>query len=425
VNLLRRMSGLLPTLLLSFALAVAVWISAITSSDPVEERVLPRTIPIEIIGQDPAMILTTTESDQLTLRLSAPQSIWDRLTNEPASVRALVDLSGLGPGSHELPIQVQIGISPYKIVSISPSTYKVSLEKLETLSLPIKIVRKGDPAVGYEAGLASLDQSKATLSGPSSLVERVKTLQVALDLTRANDNITRSLPIQALDENGLAVTGISLTPEEVTVSQPVTQRGGYRNVVVKVVTTGQVGEGYRLTTVSVFPPTVTVFANDPSLVDKLPGYVETSPIDMSARKDDIDVRLPLNLPEGISVVGDPTVNVVVGIAAIEGSLTLSEIPVEIINLDPLLSAKISPERVNIILSGPLPVLDKLQSSQVRVVLDLTGKGAGTYQLAPKIELSGLELRVESILPGSIEVVVGPAGTATPTPKATPKTTPAK
>lgn len=416
MSLLRRMAGLIPTLLLSFALAVAVWISAITSSDPVEERIFPRTIPIEIIGQDPAMILTAKETDQLTLRLSAPQSIWDRLTNDRVPVRALVDLSGLGTGEHDLPIQIQIGISPVKIVSYSPTTFKLSLEKLQTLTLPVKMLRKGDPAVGYEAGLATLDQPNSTVSGPISLVSRVKTLQVTLDITRSNETINRSLPIQPLDENGLVVTGITLMPEDVTVAQPITQRGGYRNVVVKVVTTGQVGDGYRLTTVSVFPPTVTVFANDPSLVDKLPGYIETSPIDMTARKDDIDVRLPLNLPEGISVVGDSTVNVVVGISAIEGSLTVSDIPVDVINLDPLLSAKISPERVNIIVSGPLPVLDKLQSSQVRVVIDLSGKEIGTYQLAPKVELSGLELRVESILPGSIEVVVSLAGTPTPTPR---------
>jgi YbbR domain-containing protein len=418
--LMRRLLSLIPSLLLALALAVAVWISAVTSSDPVEERVFPRTLPIELIGQDPAQILTISDNSQVTLRMSAPRSIWDRMINDRVPIRAIADLSGKAPGTYEFPVQVQVGIQPVKIISYSPTSIKISLEALKSISYPIKIVRKGEPAVGYEAGIAALDQTSATISGPKSLVDRVKNLQVILDITRANDNISRSLPVQPVDENGLAITGLSIVPEQVTLVQPITQRGGYRNVVVKVVTTGQVGEGYRLTTVSVFPPTVTVFSTNPSLVDKLPGYIETNPIEINARKDDIDVRLPLNLPEGVSIVGDPTVNVVVGIAAIEGSITLNDVLVEVINLDPKLGAKISPERVNIILSGPLPVLDKLLPSQLRVVLDLAGKEIGTYQLVPKVDLSGLELRVESILPGSIEVTVELAGTPTPTPIATPQ-----
>jgi YbbR domain-containing protein len=416
VNLLRRFAGLLPTLLLALGMAIAVWISAVTSNDPVEERVFPRTIPIEIIGQDPSLILTSSSTDQLTLRLSAPRSIWDRLTNDSVSVRAVVDLSNIGVGEHELPIRVQIGIQPVKIVSYSPQYYKLSLEHLKSLSLPISIVRRGDPAIGFEVGNPSLNQASATVSGPQSLVDRVKALQVALDISRTAETFTRNLQVQAVDENGLTVSGLTITPEQVTVTQPVTQRGGYRNVVVKVVTTGQVSDGYRLTTVSVFPPTITVFGTNPSLVDSLPGYVETVPVDLTGAKGDIDTRLTLNLPEGISVVGDQTVNVVVGITAIEGSLSLNDRLIEVTNLDPAFGAQISPERVTIILSGPLPLLDKLQPGDVRVVIDLNGVGPGKYQLVPKVILTVSELQVESILPGSIEVTVGPAPTPTPTPR---------
>ena len=134
-------------------------------------------------------------------------------------------------------------------------------------------------------------------------------------------------------------------------------------MVVKVVTVGQVSDGYRLTTISVFPPAVTVFASNPSLVDKLPGYVETSPVELTGVKDDVDVRVALNLPQGVSVVGDQTVNVVVGVSAIEGSISVTEVPVEVINLVPELSAQLSPTTVTIILSGPLPLLDSLKPGE--------------------------------------------------------------
>ena len=182
MNLLRRLVNLIPTLVLAFALAGAVWISAVTSNDPVEERVFPHTLTIELIGQDPAQILTLGDTNQVTLRMSAPRSIWDRLLNDRVTIRALADLSGRGPGTYELPVQVQVDINPIKIISYSPSTIKITIELLKSLTLPIKINRRGEPAVGYELGLATLDMPSASISGPQSIVDRVKNLQVALRL---------------------------------------------------------------------------------------------------------------------------------------------------------------------------------------------------------------------------------------------------
>lgn len=405
MNFIRQIVRYIPTLFLSFVLAVAVWISAVTSTDPTEERIFPRPVSLEIVGLDPAMILTSNESRQVTLRLSAPRSVWEQLNTSATPIRALVDLSGYGPGTHTVPVQIQLGVTPVRVVSYTPRTVTLTLEELSTITLPIEIVRKGEPAIGYEAGEPNADLTSATVSGPKSLVDRVRQLRVVVDLTRANDTITRTLPVQALDASDLQISGLTIVPDQVTVIQPITQRGGYRNVVVKVVTTGQISPGYRLTTISVYPPAVTVYASDPALVDKLPGYVETSPVDLNGAREDVEERVQLNLPEGISVVGDPTVTVFVGVSAIEGSLTLNDVPVTVINLEPGLEAKLSPEAVNIILSGPLPMLDALKTGDVRVVIDLNGVGVGTYQMAPRVELTIPELRYESILPGSIEVIV--------------------
>jgi YbbR domain-containing protein len=264
-------------------------------------------------------------------------------------------------------------------------------------------------------------------------VAQVKNVRVVLDVSQASDNINRSLDIQVLDANDNPVENVTYTPQQITVTQPISQRGGYRNVVVKVVYTGQVASGYRLTNISVFPPTVTVFSSNPQLVERLPGYVETNPLDLTGVKDDVDKPLPLNLPDGVEVVGDQTVLVQVGVAAIEGSVTLSNLPIQVTGLTQEFGARLSPESVDVVVSGPVPLLDRLTEQDVRVMMDLTGVGEGTYQFAPKVVLSIAELRVESILPSSIEVVVvskingtlmptqtfAPISANTPTPTPTP------
>ena len=88
--ILRRFAKNLPTLILAFALAVAVWISAETASDPNEERVFPTTIAITYRGQDPSLLMIGDPPKALTLTLKAPHSIWDRLTADESLVKAVV-----------------------------------------------------------------------------------------------------------------------------------------------------------------------------------------------------------------------------------------------------------------------------------------------------------------------------------------------
>lgn len=413
--MLRRILSYIPTFLLALALSLAVWISAVTANDPVEERALPRQLPLELIGLDPSMIITGQDSTAVSVRVSAPRSIWEKFNSGDVQMRAVVDLSNLGEGSHTLEIQPQINLSPIQIVSVTPRTYHITLEKLQVLELPLKVVVQGEPATGFQAGASVPADPTITVSGPRSRVEAVAGVQVVLDVTRANENISRSLVITPHDESGSVLSGLTLNPDQTLVTTPITQLGGYRNVVVKVITSGLVDQGYRLTTISVFPPTVTVFSSNPSLVDNLPGFVQTAPVDLSGAKDDIDTRLNLDLPDGVSVVDEPTVNVIVGIAAIEGSLTLYDRLIEVVNLDPKLSASISPQRVTVILSGPLPLLDRLQPSDTRITLDLGGLSPGTYQIDPKAVTALSDMKVESILPNKIEVKIA---VPTPTPQPT-------
>lgn len=426
INLLKSFVRSIPTLLLSFALAIAVWISAVTAADPTEQRLFPRPVTIERINLDPSLVISSDVPTQATVTISAPSSIWDRMINDRSPVRAWIDFAGLGPGEHTLPVEVRTmqAFQPSKVVNQSPQMVNVVLERLVTKEFPIRLIRRGEPAIGYQAEEPGISQNTVTVSGPSSLVERVAEVRVVIDLTQASDTINRNVDVQVVDEKEAVVEGVNVVPEQVTLNQPITQRGGYRNVVVRVTTTGQVASGYRLTNIAPFPPNVTVFSSNPLLIDRLPGVVETSPLDLTGLKDDIDVPLPLNLPDGVEVVGDQNVLVQVGVTAIEGSVTLTGLPVTQIGLSEDLTVRTSPETVDVIISGPVPQLDRLTDQDVRVLLDLSGVEPGTYQFAPRVSLGISELRVESILPGSIEVVVEeepPPGRRTPTP--TPTRTP--
>jgi YbbR domain-containing protein len=152
---------------------------------------------------------------------------------------------------------------------------------------------------------------------------------------------------------------------------------------------------------------VTVYSTDPEAINKLPGYIETQPLNLANASEDIEVNLPLNLPSGVIVVGDSTVKVSISISPIRGSRTFINLPVEVIGLLPENEAQLSPDRVDVIFSGPLPTLEKLRASDIRVQIDLKDAESGVFQEEPQIEMTIQGLMVESILPGSIEVTLAP------------------
>ncbi len=417
--MLRWISRNYRTFLWAFALAISVWIAAVTSADPDETRILPNAVPIEIIGQDTGLVMSSDIPNIVEVTLRAPRSVWDEIEADTQSVRAILDLSGLSAGEHTQELQIQVNARPVQIVSTLPDLVTFVLEPLAAHTFNIDLNLSGQPAIGYQMGEPILEPVQIVVSGAQSRVEKATRARLSLSLEGIREDMDESLPVEILDDQGQPVDGLTVSPASVHVTLPVSQQGGYRDMAVKVVVTGQVASGYRLTNISVFPPVITVYATDPEMVSNLPGVVETQPIDLQNADDDITTRLALNLPAGISVVGEQTVLIQAGVSPIESSLTLAGEKVEIVGLPSGMTAQISPAIVDVIVSGPLPLLDTLTRQDVRVSVDLTGLALGTHQLTPTVEILISDVVVESILPGTIEVILTTLGTPTSTPTPTP------
>jgi len=419
VRFLRWLGKNLGTLLVAFLLALAVWVSAVLSADPNVERDLARPVPIEYVGKDPGLKVMGNVPGEVNLTLMAPQSVWEELDKQVDSVSAWVDLSNLGPGEFEVPVQVQIRQSLVRRVNQDPEKLQILLESLVSQSLPVTLVISGEPPMGYKSENPQLDPSSVTISGPVSQVSKVKEARILMNIDGATQTITQTLTIVPVDENSRTVTGIAVSPNSITVTQPVNLLGGYRNVIVKVVTEGNVASGYRLTNYFVSPSSVIVFSSDPRLVNALPGYIETQSLDLTNTDDDFEALLELNLPAGVSAVTDSKVLVQVSIAAIESSMTIS-LPVEMIGLAPGLEGQVAPATVDVIIAGPVPVLNDLKPSDIRVKVDLAGYGVGAHQVIPEVDFLPNRVQKVSILPATVEVTV--VNMATPTlPSATPAT----
>jgi YbbR domain-containing protein len=411
---MRWLASNIRTFLLAFVLGVSVWLSAVTGADPDEVDVYPNPVPLEVIGQEPSLVLTSPIPSTIEVTLRAPRSVWEQLTAQENSVTSILDISGLSAGEHTQPVQVQISTRPVQIVLKTPETVTFTLEPLKTQSLPVDIDLTGQPAVGFQAGDPVVEPTLIAISGPESIVQQAARARVAINLDGVRESIDAAYDIQVMDNNNKVLNGVTINPESAQVIIPLSPQSGYRDLAVKVLLQGQVASGYRLENISVFPPVITVFAPDPDLVNDLPAVVDTQSLDIQDAKANISTRLALTLPENITIIGNKTVEVEVDITPIQTSLTLN-LPINLIGLPDGFEAEVSPEFVDVIISGPLPVLDALTPQDIKVTVDVTGLDLGTHQLEPKVEIFVENVLEGSILPSTVEVVLSVRPTPTPIP----------
>jgi YbbR domain-containing protein len=403
MKILSWLGNNLTSLIVSLLLAIVIWISAVTAANPNVEADL--VVPFEVIQQGTDVTIVDPLPDTVSIKILAPESIIQQLETENP-LTAYINLTDIGAGIYNFTVQINIPdqLTPIRVLEQTPKVLQLRISNLISKELPISIQVEGEPAIGYQTSGLDWDVLAANITGQESKVEEVVAVIGILDISDASGSISKEISLQAIDQNGDEVSMVMVSPETVLVDQTITLQGGYRNLAVNVTTQGRVEPGYRFTSITPAPPTVMVFSEDPQLVEGLPGYVNTLPLDLTGVDGYLETILELDLPAGVSVVGDPTVLVQVSVTALETSLIIAR-EIEVIGLLPGLKAVVSPSQVSVQVTGPVPVLEKLTLRDVRVVVDLENLAAGVHTIEPVVEILPSDVIWEDISHTTVEVVI--------------------
>lgn len=400
---MRWLAKNLTSLILSLLLAFVIWISAVTSANPNVEAEL--SIPLEVRQQSSDIAIVDPLPQTVDLKVLAPESIIQRLEEDNPLV-AYISLTDVTAGTYRFTVQIYIPdqLNPIRVLEQNPEKLELKVSNLISKLLPVSIQVDGEPAIGYQTSGLSWEGSSVNITGLDSKVQEVAVVVGVLDISEATGSISRSIALEPRSNTGEVVEGVTLQPETVLVTQSISLQGGYRNLAVNVTTQGAVEPGYRFTSITPAPPTVMVFSEDPQIVEGLPGYVNTKPLNLNGVDGYLETILELDLPEGVTVVGDPTVLVQVNVTALETSMVITR-EVEVIGLLPGLNVQASPEQVSVSVSGPVPVLENLTLRDIRVVIDLASLEVGTHTLTPTIEILPPDIIWEDISPATVEIVI--------------------
>jgi YbbR domain-containing protein len=124
----RRFYGMLSLFLTAILMAFAIWAIAVNATDPLEKRIFPNPVPLEVLGLDQNFVITSSIPQNIELILTAPQSTWINLLNGNQPVKATMNLATLSAGQYDVEINIQIEARAVRIENISPRSINVILE---------------------------------------------------------------------------------------------------------------------------------------------------------------------------------------------------------------------------------------------------------------------------------------------------------
>jgi YbbR domain-containing protein len=409
--------------LFAVALAVLLYFVALSETNPADLRQtnFPGGVPVQVVNPPPGLVLTTPPPG-IRLWVRTTQNVFNRLG--PGSFTVQVDASGAHAGDNDnLPITVTPTDPEVRDVQPDQANVRLQFEEIREQALPVRVNLTGQVPQGYQPLQSTVDPVQIKVAGAASLVGRATeaVVDVSVGVTVSVNGVYTP---RIVDDRGndLKDPGLRITPPSVTVQVPIIQQTQYKQVGVKPDTQGQPAIGYAVQPLEVNPPTATLVGDGAALEGA--NFIPTAPVDISNISTTTVRSVALVPPAGTLLLQQgQTVTVTVRVTTLQVNQTV-RVPPSVINLSGAVQLAQPLNFVSVTISGPAPVLSTLllNANDFKVVLDLSGKGPGGYEVDVKVLQVPVGLNLEDFQPKKVHVELRdapPAPTPTPVPVPTP------
>jgi len=393
---------------LAAVLATLAWAAVSLRTNPPQE-VFIGDVPLNMVSPDSNLVVMNQIPGIINSRI---QTTFDKAGEiSSASVSAVVNLEDLTAGVHRVPVEVTTEDERVQVVSVDPNFVDVTLEPFVSIEFAptYSITDPETLPLGYKLGEISLSPGSISVKGPEQFVEQVNEVRTEIAIEGRKNSFQESQLVVPLDVDGQLINGVRLEPAEVLISVPVEQTEQTRQVPIYAdIKADTIEDDYEINSVLISPPTVTLIGEE-LVVRQVGEFLATAPISLTNVFSEINLDVPLLLPEGIVSRGEAdediiTVRVDIQVSPVTNYLPLTTAP-ELRGMLEDYTAEVSPPQVSILLIGPQPILDEITSDPSLVVayVDLTGLGPGLYELPLENENpSGISVE---LFPSEVQVTI--------------------
>ncbi len=395
----------------SLIVAIVLWLIVVNITDPVITQNY-KNIPVKIINSevitDNNKTLEVVDGSSMVANVvvKAPRSTVQELGNSSDAIIATADMSCLSKDGISVPIEFTTSKYADKVESIRPSSdvLKVNIENRRTIQLPLNATTSGEIESGYILGNVIPNQNQVRVSGPESVINRVASAFVDVQVTGFTSDISTQADIMLFDNNGDGIpTGnLDLNVSSVRVDVEILAT---KKVPIYYSTIGIPADGYGVTGEVEINPELIVIAGERDVIDQVTEIkVPAEELNITGQSDNLMVVLDIRdyLPEGIRLADDSNggkASVTVFIEPfVEQDYGIFPKNLSIENIPEGYNAEfVEDEGISFVLVGLAQDLEKLQMDSLNprvdfddyaLLHDMSGFKSGEYDLFLVLDLPG-------------------------------------
>lgn len=407
--------------ILSIITAILLWLVVVNIDDPVTTEsytgIRVSMLNENTITSKGKVYKIEDDSDVISVTVSAKRSVHKRLTS--ADFVATADMEKDIQYDNLVAINVTCTNRNVRASDIKKSwnNVKVSIEDSATEEFNVVVKQKGTPGSGYIVGEMIPEQRVLSVTGPASLIARIKRIEAEVDVTGRSADDTVICNLTVLNSDGDLLDTTSLEYNGKTNGMPVKLTMlKTKEVGLQFEVSGTPAAGYRYTGLTFKPETIEIAGSTGNLqgLNKISIPAEAVNIDGLTETQQFEVNLVPYLPENIRVVDEATDGLAVVTVEIEANekkeVTIPASQVSITGVPRGYSVSFENVRdVTIPVAGLPAELDALDTEEIAVILDVApANKAGTYTRTLEIYIPG-ECILESPVTMTFELLRGNNG----------------
>ena len=292
--------------ILSVVIAVLIWLVVMNINDAEKTRSFP--VPVELINTE---VITTNGkvfrvvegADYVTVKVRARKSIIDQLDRTDFILTA--DMEKDLKYDRLVGITVECKNKSINIdeqVTLSRSNIEVSIEDSVTEQFQVHVRHTGEPNNGLVVGSLIPEQTIIKISGPISLVERIKVVEAMVDITGITGSTVRTCELKIYDSAGGIIDNTYLKYVgktggiDVSVSMLNT-----KTVPLKFNYTGKPAENYVVKDISYKPETIEIAGSAEVLSHIFRWEIPSEAVNVNGIDEELQLVVDLKqyLPSGV------------------------------------------------------------------------------------------------------------------------------
>ncbi|MBR2937214.1 MAG: hypothetical protein IKB80_01785 [Oscillospiraceae bacterium] len=381
-------------ILMSFAVAMGLWLYVITVVSPESEKDyydIPVVIQNKNILSERGLMIVS-EEPKVTLSLKSDRTILNDL-NE-SNINVITNVANIEkPGTYHLTYNItypgNIQQGSVSVQSSSTDLITVEVENKIKKTVPV-VIDRNDTTVpeGYMADLenANLDFTSIEISGPESVVEQIEQAIVDIDLTDKTKTLAGEYQYSLCDKQGMPVNAEKVTVNAEKVNLVVTVQR-VKEIALKLDVIYGGGATEENCSVTMDTTQIQVSGND-TLLENL-NEVSVGTLNLAEVLEDQVLTFKLDdvLPEGVTnLTGVEEVTVQIKFTGLT-TKTFNVTKISAGNVPEGLHQEIITKALSVTVRGTEKSIKAIKSEDLSVEVDLSEAQVGTASMTAKVVVS--------------------------------------